>query len=567
MHLKDLVETMQRKVIISCAVTGSADTPGRNPAVPVTPEQIATSAIDAAKAGAAIVHIHVRDPKTTKPSMDTALYREVVERIRGSGTDVLINLTTGPGARFTHDEGDPSKPGPESVLKSPEQRVRHVVELKPDICSLDMGSLNMGDRVFINTPKHLQAMAVAIKDAGVMPELEVFETGHLLLAKRFIENGYVKPPGMFQICLGISWGQPATLYAQSVAIGGTVVRLRYFAASIPDGGANRAARRPSARRARGQHLSGKGQARAEQRGAGRKGGEHYRNPWRPGRDAGGSAANPRSDSEQRLNHAIKGASIMDLGIKGLRVIVTAGAAGIGREVARAFLREGALVHICDVDRTALAELASSDPKVKASLCDVSDRDAVTRFIDATADALGGLDCLINSAGIAGPTGRVDEIPPEEWDRTLAVNITGQFNCVRAALRHLAKSGNPSIINLSSTAGRLGFPLRTPYAASKWAVVGFTKSLAIELGPLKIRVNAIQPGAVEGDRIRRVFGAKAQVRGVSMQAIQEEALSHASIKEMIAPQQLADMMVFLASPRGRTISGQAISICGDVQSLF
>jgi uncharacterized protein (DUF849 family) len=201
---------MQRKVIISCAVTGSADTPGRNPAVPVTPEQIATSAIDAAKAGAAIVHIHVRDPKTTKPSMDKALYREVVQRIRESGTDVLINLTTGPGARFTHDDRDPSKPSAESVLKSPEDRVRHVVELKPDICSLDMGSLNMGDRVFINTPKHLQTMATAIKDAGVMPELEVFETGHLLLAKRFIESGYVKPPGMFQICLGISWGQPAT---------------------------------------------------------------------------------------------------------------------------------------------------------------------------------------------------------------------------------------------------------------------------------------------------------------------------------------------------------------------
>jgi uncharacterized protein (DUF849 family) len=202
--------TMQRKVIISCAVTGSADTPGRNPAVPVTPEQIAQSSIDAAKAGAAIVHIHVRNPQTTKPSMDPAHYREVVERIRASGTDVLINLTTGPGARFHHDPHDASKPGPDSTLKSPEDRVRHVLELKPDICSLDMGSLNMGDRVFINTPSHLQQMALAIKDAGVTPELEVFETGHLLLAKRFLENGYVKGPGMFQICLGISWGQPAT---------------------------------------------------------------------------------------------------------------------------------------------------------------------------------------------------------------------------------------------------------------------------------------------------------------------------------------------------------------------
>jgi uncharacterized protein (DUF849 family) len=201
---------MQRKVIISCAVTGSADSPGRNPAVPVTPAQIAQSSIEAAKAGAAIVHIHVRDPKTTKPSMDGALYREVVERIRASGTDVLINLTTGPGARFTHDPDDPTKAGPSSTLRGPDERVRHVVELRPDICSLDMGSLNMGSRVFINTPDHLQTMAVAIRDAGVVPELEVFETGHLLLAKTFIEQGHVKAPGMFQICLGISWGQPAT---------------------------------------------------------------------------------------------------------------------------------------------------------------------------------------------------------------------------------------------------------------------------------------------------------------------------------------------------------------------
>jgi uncharacterized protein (DUF849 family) len=206
---------MQRKVMISCAVTGSADTPGRNPAVPVTPRQIADSAIDAAKAGAAIVHIHVRDPKTTRPSMDLALYREVVDRVRASGTGVLINLTTGPGARFVPGSEDPEKPGPGTTMKRPAERVHHIVELKPDICSLDMGSLNMGPHVFINTPSHLETMAVAIRDAGVLPELEVFETGHLLLAKRMIENGHIKPPGMFQICLGISWGQPATPEAMS----------------------------------------------------------------------------------------------------------------------------------------------------------------------------------------------------------------------------------------------------------------------------------------------------------------------------------------------------------------
>lgn len=204
------VTAMQRKVIISCAVTGSADSPGKNPAVPVTPEQIAQSCVDAAKAGAAVVHIHVRDLKTTKPSMDGALYREVVERIRASGTDVLINLTTGPGARFEHDPDDPSKASPASTLRGPDDRVRHVQELRPDICSLDMGSMNMGNRVFINTPAHLQTMAIAIRDAGVLPELEVFETGHLLLAKKMIETGHIKPPGMFQICLGIAWGQPAT---------------------------------------------------------------------------------------------------------------------------------------------------------------------------------------------------------------------------------------------------------------------------------------------------------------------------------------------------------------------
>jgi uncharacterized protein (DUF849 family) len=206
---------MQRKVMISCAVTGSADTPGRNPAVPVTPEQIAQSAIDAAKAGAAIVHIHVRNPETTRPSMNIAHYREAVDRIRESGQDVVINLTTGPGARFAPGAEDPLKPGPGTTMKSAAERVAHIVELKPEICSLDMGSMNMGPYVFVNTPGYLEAMAIAIRDAGVLPELEVFEAGHLLLAKRLIETGHIKPPGMFQICLGVAWAQPATPEAMS----------------------------------------------------------------------------------------------------------------------------------------------------------------------------------------------------------------------------------------------------------------------------------------------------------------------------------------------------------------
>jgi NAD(P)-dependent dehydrogenase (short-subunit alcohol dehydrogenase family) len=257
---------------------------------------------------------------------------------------------------------------------------------------------------------------------------------------------------------------------------------------------------------------------------------------------------------------------MDLGIQGLRVLVTAGASGIGLEVARAFVREGGKVHVCDVDREALDAMAKSDPQISRTVADVADRARVALLFEEALKALGGLDVLINNAGIAGPTGRVEEIPPEEWDHCLAVDLTGQFNCVRLAVPHLRKSQNASIINLSSVAGRLGFALRTPYAAAKWGVVGFTKSLAVELGPDGIRVNAIQPGAVEGERIRRVWESKAQARGISVKEVQDEGLSYVSLKTMISPQQLADTMLFLCSPRGRTISGQAISVCGDMQML-
>jgi NAD(P)-dependent dehydrogenase (short-subunit alcohol dehydrogenase family) len=257
---------------------------------------------------------------------------------------------------------------------------------------------------------------------------------------------------------------------------------------------------------------------------------------------------------------------MDLGIKGLRVLVTAGAGGIGLEITRSFINEGARVHVCDVDRRALDALAKSDPQVTRSLADVSDRAQVATLFEEALHALGGLDVLINNAGIAGPTGRVEDIAPEDWDRCLAIDITGQFNCTRLAVPHLRKSKNASIINLSSAAGRLGFPLRTPYSASKWATVGFTKSLAAELGPEGIRVNAIQPGIVAGERIQRVFESKAKARGIPVEDQIKEGLSVVSMRTMVTPQQIADQIVFLCSERGRTISGQAISICGDVQML-
>ncbi len=257
---------------------------------------------------------------------------------------------------------------------------------------------------------------------------------------------------------------------------------------------------------------------------------------------------------------------MDLNIMGLRVLVTAGAGGIGLEVARAFAAEGAKVHVCDVDQAALAALRKSHPQITQSVADVSSRADVERLFAEALAALGGLDALINNAGVAGPTGRVEEIAPEEWDRCLAINITGQFNCVRLAVPHLRESRNASIVNLSSAAGRLGFPMRTPYAASKWAVVGFTKSLSAELGPLGIRVNAIQPGSVDGERIRGVFRNKAAAKGISYEDARDAALSVVSLRTLIAPQEVADAIVFMCSPRGRTISGQAVSICGDTQML-
>lgn len=257
---------------------------------------------------------------------------------------------------------------------------------------------------------------------------------------------------------------------------------------------------------------------------------------------------------------------MDLGIKGLRVMVSAGANGIGLAIARSFVAEGARVAVCDVDAAALAALARTDPALHASTCDVSQRDQVAQWFDAALAHLGGLDCLVNNAGIAGPTGAVDRIDPADWDRCIAVDLTGQFNCVRLAVPALRASGNASIVNVSSLAGRLGFALRTPYAAAKWGVIGLMRSLAIELGPDRIRVNALLPGVVSGERQQRVLTVKAQARGVSFEDVEKAAFAGTSIKQYVTPEQLADYVVYLSSPRAATISGQALSVCGDTNML-
>jgi len=201
---------MSQKTVITCALTGSADTAGKSKAVPVTPKQIADAAIEARKAGAAVVHIHVRDPETGKASMDLELYRETVGRIRDSGSDVLINLTTGPGGSFIPGDVEPIAFDKGSNMKSPEVRMQHIADLLPDICTLDVATLNFGERAMVNVPKHLRAMADRAKELGVKPELEVFDSGHVLLAKQLIKEGHLESPALFQLCLGIPWGAPAT---------------------------------------------------------------------------------------------------------------------------------------------------------------------------------------------------------------------------------------------------------------------------------------------------------------------------------------------------------------------
>jgi len=202
---------MNYEVIVTCAITGAGDTVGRHPAIPVTPQQIADSAIEAAKAGASVVHCHVRDPKTGKGTRDVTLYREVVQRIRGSGVDVVLNLTCGMGGDLTVDDTDPMRPGPGTDLVDAMTRLEHVVELRPEICTLDCGTMNFGDgnTIVIQTPNMLRAMAKRVRELGVKPELEVFDTGQLWFGKQMYQEGLLDDPPLFQLCLGIPWGAPA----------------------------------------------------------------------------------------------------------------------------------------------------------------------------------------------------------------------------------------------------------------------------------------------------------------------------------------------------------------------
>lgn len=204
---------MPRRVMITCALTGGAQLSEKGTHVPVTPEEIAKDAIAAVKAGAAVVHIHVREPETGRPSMELLLYKEVVERLRASGLDMLINLTTGPGARHMPRIDDPTVSQDGSTPQTPDIRTRHVVELLPDVCSLDVATMNFNEASIVNLPSHVRHMAKTIMATGVKPELEVFDIGHVWLASELVRRGELPAPALFQFCLGIPWGAPATVEA------------------------------------------------------------------------------------------------------------------------------------------------------------------------------------------------------------------------------------------------------------------------------------------------------------------------------------------------------------------
>ncbi|MEJ0011275.1 MAG: SDR family oxidoreductase [Bauldia sp.] len=258
---------------------------------------------------------------------------------------------------------------------------------------------------------------------------------------------------------------------------------------------------------------------------------------------------------------------MQIDLTGRRAVVTGGASGIGRVTVETLVSCGARVHICDIDSEAVGLLSDgTEGRVTGTVADVSDAAAIARVFEDAATHLGGLDILVNNAGIAGPKQPVEKIPPEELIRTMAVNVHGQFFCASRAVPLLRKAGGGCIINISSVAGRLGYGGRSAYSASKWALVGLTKSLAIELGHAQIRVNAVCPGAVDGPAIRQAIATRAAKTGQSEDTIFASYLDQSSLRTLVKPEDVAHIVAYLCSPYGERISGQIIGIDGNTEIL-
>ncbi len=254
------------------------------------------------------------------------------------------------------------------------------------------------------------------------------------------------------------------------------------------------------------------------------------------------------------------------GLDGLRVAVTAGVAGIGRAIAETLAANGARLAICDVDADALGTARDAFGAEVATLADVSDEAEVGRFFAEISDRMGGLDALVNNAGIAGPTGGVEDISPADWRRCIEVCLTGQFLCTHHAVPMLKAAGGGAIVNISSAAGRFGYAFRTPYASAKWGVIGFTQSLAKELGPDNIRANAILPGIIEGPRIDGVIAARAAQVGIGADEMRDRYVSRISLRRMTPSEDVGWMAAFLISQAGRNLSGQSFPVDGNVEDL-
>jgi NAD(P)-dependent dehydrogenase (short-subunit alcohol dehydrogenase family) len=248
-----------------------------------------------------------------------------------------------------------------------------------------------------------------------------------------------------------------------------------------------------------------------------------------------------------------------------RVLITAGASGIGKEIARTFAANGATVCVCDIDAQALDTAAKDIPGLKTIVCDVSKRQDIERMVASAVEALGGLDVLVNNAGIAGPTAPVEDADPDQWEAVMTIDVIGTFHVTRHSIPHLKKSTAGSIIVMSSVGGRFGYPNRSAYCTAKMGLIGFAKTLSRELGQYNIRVNAIAPGAVGGDRIERVLQGRASAEHKTMEEEREAAMSIQSLKRFVDPKDIAVLILFLTSEAGKSISGQVLPIDNDAQT--
>ena len=254
------------------------------------------------------------------------------------------------------------------------------------------------------------------------------------------------------------------------------------------------------------------------------------------------------------------------GLNGKRVVVTAGASGIGFTIAELLHKQGVRVAICDIDRAALDKASLDLAGGIAEQADVSDNSAVEAFFCKVQNEFGGLDALVNNAGIAGPTGNLEDLSPDDWRRCIDVCLTGQFLCSRQAIPMIKASGGGAIVNMASAAAKHGYAYRTPYSAAKFGVVGLTQSLAKELGPDNIRVNAVLPGIIEGPRMERVIRDRAEATGVNIDAMRNTYLTNISLRRMTSPKDVATTVALLVSDLGFNISGQSLGVDGNVEAL-